>query len=53
MRIAQYPMQLTLKLSEKYYSLIKQVSDDKKISMGELIREMLSENLEALKHQKS
>lgn len=53
MRVSQYPMQLTLKLSEEYYSLIKQISDDKKISMGELIRLKLSESMEEHVNQKS
>ena len=53
MRVSQYPMQLTLKLSEDCYSLIKQISDDKEISMGELIRDLLSDSLAELEQQQS
>jgi len=43
MRTARYTKPLTITLTEELYSAIKKVSDDRSISMGEAVRDVLEE----------
>jgi hypothetical protein len=42
MRQAQFPKALTIALSSEVYDVLKEVSDSERVSMAELVREILS-----------
>ncbi len=44
MRVAQYPKQFTISISEETYSKIQKHSDERKVSMADVIREKLDES---------
>ena len=54
MRNSQYQKQLSISIKAEHYNLVKQVSDEKKVSMGEIIRDILEQYFnEVNKHERS
>lgn len=45
MRKAKFTKTLTVALTDEFYNQLKKLSDEKEISMGELIRDILEEKL--------
>jgi len=45
MRVSLFPKQLTISLSEKSYSTIKEISDEQNISMAECMRSLIEQVL--------
>ncbi|MFC1614294.1 hypothetical protein ACFL5K_03265 [Gemmatimonadota bacterium] len=43
MREAKYPIPFSLNLSEKSYSTVRKRSDEKKVSMADIVREKIDE----------